>query len=1203
MLGRLLHTAANTLNPSLYGRNPPALESATEEEHTRSLLFPNPSLLHNTGTQFYPLHAGPTSPITASSGSDDRSGLELDAGRDLRVIIAQDALGDQDDPCVLLDSKDCARPAISPTPSSPTQGRHRRGPSVHSPVSPALDRTGPFSPSIPPNGFFQNSRARSQTLPIQQDEDIHSPGAGDTKDETRTLLSCMFGSSALSYKGASTKMHIISTETTGGPATASVSANFPDTSTLNRRRREPLHRAHTYGTLGTITHASHVRSGSCDSFQGKDAILLTRMFSVLLPETMDSAVEEPSDLSIPCQPEPSYPFPKMNGHIVDKFPKRRKLKEKKTPTYAVGIVVQLPLPTRWTARPDSRTESQHPSKLSEPVATSFDSDFQNSWTFLESPSYMPRPNKNESERLDHHIEMIVENWDIVARSLSSLEAQASKEILRLLKDIDSAHQHALPPKPPKEKSMQRTNQRIIQLLPLALASNERLKDLAHQTIKRIVRAIRIPRVICGQNRWGPFLDEARWVMRWVGGKEHNFFFFNILTAFLGNHTEWLAFLGPEWYKRRYLMQQRATQNAEPVVASRTVLISPDKMAARRLLFLLASFLPPSSRPESISSPMRPGTSISARQTSHSPPTGGGSFSRQQSLRRTINKRATENRLTAGSLEQPKLSTSASSNEEADILEISHRRRQGSDTHSIRTVGLPIPENDLSSRKSSAATTSTVTPNPATPVPHFASAGPRQQDYFPSKANGNVQDSYASANLRDNLRRSTSAIENDSHGGSSKWGSLLSGVTFWSGRSESSSAHRTSAARSPDRDSIHSSTGRKQGRQAQSRLSQMVEEIGGSRGEEASHPPRPVPISTKEARSDAKFSNGSIAGISDTSKPDAPPMKLMVDEQDGIVDVDIGFPGFLSCSADSHVHSVPAHVRHMPSFNSLDGLTSIYSNASTANLSTQGGERSCTNVAGWLNSYHEDFVLQAVRPYAELEYEIKASMSREPTPQFALPASTPGELNTPIEQWVDVCSTLMADTRSWSIKRISLKRRIRTRDMQVNGFYPEVSMSATAASAANANSALPKLTCETLEETFSTEPLMDLDATLIDAIERITAQGGRQSSQTASPSRSHHRSASNASTTSTSSTKDTLPPTLVYPPAECKKIIVGALEDVVRSVSEDLTKHESGRDIESRDPKGTLSSVSDLLSSKKTEDNALREGIRKWLLSVENMEGA
>jgi hypothetical protein len=85
MLGRLLSTAASSLNPAAYSsrNHGTPLESVTEEEHTSGLLFPDASLLRRSNTHTYPLQTTFHSPNASTAGAyDDRGGLELDAIKD-----------------------------------------------------------------------------------------------------------------------------------------------------------------------------------------------------------------------------------------------------------------------------------------------------------------------------------------------------------------------------------------------------------------------------------------------------------------------------------------------------------------------------------------------------------------------------------------------------------------------------------------------------------------------------------------------------------------------------------------------------------------------------------------------------------------------------------------------------------------------------------------------------------------------------------------------------------------------------------------------------------------------------------------------------------------------------------------------------------------------------------------------------------------
>ena len=215
------------------------------------------------------------------------------------------------------------------------------------------------------------------------------------------------------------------------------------------------------------------------------------------------------------------------------------------------------------------------------------------------------------------------------------------------------------------------------------------------------------------------------------------------------------------------------------------------MIARRLIFLLSAFLPPKQRTDSHASPLRPGTSTSARPVSQSPP-NNAPLSRQESLRRTINRRARANRLNLEESGSQDRSLSTSCNEvpvqSSNDIDFTRtvdeaKSRRDSDVRSIRTANFPLPNNEVYT-KSSTATASTATPSTATPVPHFSSQQTGTATFNRSATERN--ESLASANLLQTLKRNESS--NISSDGSelhpsSRWGSLLSG--FWSSRQESS----------------------------------------------------------------------------------------------------------------------------------------------------------------------------------------------------------------------------------------------------------------------------------------------------------------------------------------------------------------------------------------------------------------------------------
>lgn len=126
-----------------------------------------------------------------------------------------------------------------------------------------------------------------------------------------------------------------------------------------------------------------------------------------------------------------------------------------------------------------------------------------------------------------------------------------------------------------------------------------------------------------------------------------------------------------------------------------------------------------------------------------------------------------------------------------------------------------------------------------------------------------------------------------------------------------------------------------------------------------------------------------------------------------------------------------------------------------------------------------------------------------------------------------------------------------------------------------------------------EPIMDMDGILIDAVERVIAQSGPSS-----------KAQSNASSRSSSKRgrhekrgSEALP-TLEVPRGECKRMVLGALEEVVRSVTADWTLEERGEGQGRGKALRGSSSAASLRSL--PAESTLREGIRKWLQDMDEV---
>ena len=276
---------------------------------------------------------------------------------------------------------------------------------------------------------------------------------------------------------------------------------------------------------------------------------------------------------------------------------------------------------------------------------------------------------------------------------------------------------------------------------------------------------------------------------------------------------------------------------------------------------------------------------------------------------------------------------------------------------------------------------------------------------------------------------------------------------------------------------------------------------------------------------------------------APP--LHVDDKDGVVDVEIDLPGFMGVSHLSPPQSHSSKPWKRGTSFSFDGSDSICSLGSIASKTGKGAEDDHINVGGYLKRHHEDFTLHAVRPYNELIGDIERSMRSEPTPREVMEQNLH---EARAQCWITVCTTLVADTKSFTIRRLKLRRQYQVRS-------PGSAGSRDALPASSTNSA----SLSFLRDEFTNETVMEFDTTLTDAIEKVLHVGTSVSSRSATTSRSHSRNvsiSSNQVEPFSAASKGALQgftPRTETAKAGRRDLVVSALEDVVRSVNEDLSK--------------------------------------------------
>ncbi|KAF2971140.1 hypothetical protein GQX73_g2438 [Xylaria multiplex] len=1205
MLGKLFNLgsgatggqSAQQTSPSI--RLPP--ESVQEEIHTRSLLFPDAQALFHRDDQVFPLPALTTlHPSSHTSVYDYDGDVDFDV-RDVRVIIMQDTLGNVN-PSLLFDSHPGPTPERPALTSATSSSQSISQDSRRAPLSPRKGSQGqitrplviqPGSPQPRQGAFDRRGSIQSRTYNFAETESQRA--SREYREELASFSSCIFANTeVMAYKGTSTKVHVIPSDTRSTVIPSSYAAD--GRGSLGRSSMRSSRLAQSFTSESAHPNASTHAPGR---LADRKKILVTRLFPVNLPnddiETPQGVAEESSGFPFPYSPDESKP-------------KRKKPKPvpKRTPMYAVALVI--PLPSNSSNPTNSGTPALKPafrasSSFNEPDAfpASLGSSRRNGWP-MASSGYGSELFESYYSDAEDRMDFITQHWDIIMRTLTHLQSVVANALYPMLKQADSSAPDPYPLNVPvqagrtasghgrrgsdaSQVKLPKQYAKHVTLPPNALMQDQQTSEEVENAQLRIVTGLCATRVVTGQGRWGPWREEARWVAKWAGGKEQGFFFFNLLTGFLATHTDWLQALSPIWYRRRYYQQQKAKSEEDTSLPSRTVIISNDKMAARRLIFLLSAFLPANQQLPTVRA-QRPATSASFGAFSHSPPSYIVPINKEESLRRKINRRQGHRgpSHTRSFSIQSQATTRSMTGIPAQLAHLSmdnqHHERRSSEF--FKPAHLPMAGSDLNTRKSSAATTNTVLPDEA--VAHFSTAQKSMNHVVRPENRGSA--------AADDLKRSLQRVDSLGHSShtsthsrqSSRWGSVISGL--WSTRRRDSIA---STSQTPDTVGLYDSPigsptkampAKKDDNSRVDRRTEsgLIETNGEFRINETAEdePDTPRRLAAKQLDPQTRIPNPSGAFES--------PVKTSINNDDGVIDVDVQFPEYLT-SFETAVSS-PSSSGYLSTPGLGSGLDSF---EQFSRLAIDGDAP--LNVAGWLQRYHPDFTLQAIPPQQDLLDQVRESLRAEPTPIVHL---NPISDEWPVEQWVDVSSAIIADTTTFSIKRLRYRRLVKpktTADRNtISSLDPYSSSMMT-----------PALSpCEQpTEEKFEEEELVTLDEALIDAVEKVIAQtndSSRGTSATSSRSVSKRRGRSNseASEPEEAEPEEVAPDMRLdfqeVPRVECKTVVLSALGSIVQEV---VDKREK----ESRDTSQNIS-----YQASREKESALRGAVRAWLESVELGDG-
>ncbi|KAJ2981047.1 hypothetical protein NUW58_g6787 [Xylaria curta] len=1185
MLGKLFNltsggvggASAQQTSPSI--RLPP--ESVQEEIHTRSLLFPDTQELFHREDQLFPLPASTgLQPGSQMSAYDYDRDVDFDM-HDVRVIIMQDTLGNVS-PSLLFDSHPgptLERPAPLATSSSQSIPQDPR----RAPTSPRKGSLGhnakplviqPGSPQPRQGAFDRRGSIQSRAYSFAETESQRA--SREYREELASFSSCIFANTeVMAYKGTSTKVHVIPSDTRSAVIPSSYAADGRGSLGRSSMRSSRLAQSFTLDSAHPQA-TTHTHGRLAD----RKKILVTRLFPVNLPsddlDTPQGTAEDSAGFPFPYSPDESKPKRK-----------KPKLVPKRTPMYAVALVIPLPANPTNTTNPGAAPKPafRASSSFNEPNAfpSSLGSTRRAGWSMVGSgygsESFEPYFANDTEDRM----EFITQHWDIIMRTLTHLQSAIASVLHPMLKQADSSAPDPYPINAPTQVSrtapmhgrrgsdasqvkLPKQYAKLVTLPPNALMQDRQTSEEVESAQQRIVTGLCATRVVTGQGRWGPWREEARWVAKWAGGKEQGFFFFNLLTGFLATHTDWLQALSPIWYRRRYYQQQKSKGEEDTSLPSRTVIIANDKMAARRLIFLLSAFLPANQQLPTVRA-QRPATSASFGAFGHSPPSLILPINKEESLRRKINRRQGQRAPshTRSFSIQSQATTRSMTGIPAQLAHLSmdnqqHERRS---SDFFKPAHLPIAGSDLHTRKSSAATTNTVLADEA--IAQFSTTQRTMNRVVRPENRGSV----AADDLKRSLKR-VDSLGHSSHASthsrqSSRWGSVISG--FWGTRRRDSTA---STSQTPDTLGLYDSpvgsptkaiSTKKDGfsrmdKQTESRLNQTSGEPGVNDITE-DEPDTPRKHVAKQLDPQTR--------VPDPSGAFESPVKTSINNDDGVIDVDVQFPDYLT-SFETAVRS------------GLDSFEQF------SRLAIDGDAP--LNVAGWLQNYHADFTLQAIPPQKNLLAQVRESLMAEPTPTVHVSQLSD---EWPMEQWVDVSSAIIADATTFSIKRLRYRRLVKPRasaDRNTNSSLHPYSPSL----------ATPALSPyeQPIEEKFEEEELVTLDEALIDAVERVIAQtndSSRVASTASSRSVSKRRGRSNSET---SEPEEVAPDVRLdfqeVPRVECKTVVLSALGSIVQDV------------VDKREKESRSANRNSSYQSSREKESALRGAVRSWLDSVELGDG-
>lgn len=1022
-----------------------------------------------------------------------------------------------------------SRPSPAATARFGAPRRHTRGASLSSVPTTGNSKTEAFQSP------FQRARTGNFSLSFASESNLQSVGKSVRSHELEQdmLLECMFGAVSLKGSETCTKVHVLPGDTkdtsvrplSSGYHTSDGQTSFwhsPPPTTI------PL-------DSPSVSSAGLKRSSKESRNIEAPSVLVTRVFSLKPSPNVDL-----------WRNDPSAPRTESGKEAVESDLTR----SQKSASFAVSIVVAIPR-ERFRERilrfPLIERESSLPSSIRSDalpsLGSSSNSDVHSSWARISAQSSPSVSLPNRSDVFHVGTRYIMQHWDTVMRTLDCLQFNLEAWIATCRTSSDSniadlgspdmeqkfgsecklsRSQSETPKKHHSRFSLQRGG----------LQESIFIQTATKRAMTRLTKAFLVRKVVVGQSRWSAWREEARWVSRWASGAEQSHFLSRTLSAFLATHLSWMHLIKPTLKGIRRSLGLRRQPQSPSQYTRRTIIISPDRMAARRFIFLLAAFFPRhdgfdtcsgstpsfSERPSPQSSSLR----LSKMNSLGSDGTDGSRDSM------TVSSHSVDSRRPVMVPRKSNLSTAIQSSRKLSI-------------HSILTTRSTPPRVGATSPKPLGHAESTVDFTDSIPAVHLTAG---HQGLTPYSSHNDSHNPAAirrdaSALLSSNLKLPMShSLESRKF---PRW-------SVFPGSPQDPVVHDQEALPSyveqeasvtPVQNPVGSASSvidenefleKARGEEFPGSGKWMRDELESPQKAKAS---KPLPI--QHAPPNRNFETaGHLQPTPGLAESAELPFTLSVNDLDGTIDVAISHES----------ETVPINSGEF-SGNSLPG--SLESFCSTPRPPDLSFAKPHDAVGGFLSSFHEDLAVQAVRCYKGLEKDIRDTMLSEAC--SGVSSLSPNHVAKSNEAWVNGSTTLIADLESLRVKRLRTRYLIDPLSQQQGDLLARDSIRGQSDSDmsdlhlnSNRTAQSPQPARQEIIEDDDLQP----DQALSEALEQLHIHNW-PSSNTGSCMVSR----SNSERASSMRAGATTPPTLGRAGRGCKNVLIHALEQVVTDAASEF----------------------------------------------------